>query len=1543
MRRKWLKWVVWILLTPIILFVILMVLLYIPPVQNLIRKQATAIASEATGMDISVERIDLRFPLNLLVRGVQVIQPIQADKQISSAPGDSLAVKQVSDTLLTLESLNVRVQAWPLIRGKVELDEVTVNGVFLNSADLIEGIRIRGVLGRFFLESHGIDLKKEDAVINRVELSDTHMLVVMNDTTTAEPDTTTTALNWKVALHKLALKNVSVDLQMPLDSMRLAARLGDAEVDDAVADLGGQMYGLKKFELSSTTVNYDTGSQLLSAINSLIDTGSLAATDSTGVKPAPGFDASHIALRDIRIGVDSVLYHGRNINAVIREFSMNERSGLSITSLTGRVFADSTVIQVPSLKLLTPHSEMDFTAQTYWELVEIPTSGRLSARFNARIGKQDVMLFAGDLPDTFKDAYPFRPLTIRAGTEGNFKQMQISRFNIDLPGAFTLNGGGEIWNLTDSLTRNGSIDFDIRTQNLNFLTGLTGVTPDGSIVVPDSMHLAARLGLDGPNYDASLKLKEREGLLNLLARYNTSTEAYQADLHVDALQVHHFLPKDSIYTLSAKVAAKGKGFDPANHRTVAAVQASLGELQYGHWNISGIDLTAGLKSALATVHMTSDNALLKMQADADMRLDRKYLDGKVAMNVENVGLHELGISPKPLKHPFAFTLGAEARHDSIKMSMDAGDLDFQFRARSTLQKLMDQGTAFATLLTRQIELKQLDHAELRKALPSAGMQLKAGKQNPVSYFLATKDISFDDFILRFGTTPRRGINGRTAIHGLRMDSLQLDTIFFAISQDTARMKLQGGVINGPKNPQFVFRSTLTGEIRNEDAELTLNYVDAKGDTGLDLGINARPLIEGRGRGNGIAFRLTPAEPIIAFQKFHFVDNSDWIYLHKNMRVYANVDMWDDEGMGFRVHSVQGDTVSLQNIDVEIRRIRLDEITSVLPYFPEITGLFSAEAHYIQTEKDLQLSAEASIDELTYERQRIGDITLGATWLPGEQGKQYLNAYLNHDKVEVLIADGKLLPTSTGKDSLEVNTTLEHFPLRIANAFIPDELVTLAGDMDGDLNITGSTEQPLINGELILDSVSVLSRQYGANFLFDNRPVQLKNNRLIFDKFAIYTTGKNPFTIDGYVDFRDMSRPMASLNLLAENYTLLNAKRTRESLVYGKVFADLRATIKGPLDGLNMRGNLNLLGNTDVSYVLTDSPLTVQDRLGSLVTFTSFSDTTTVVRQEVPTVSLGGLDMLMMVHIDPSVRVKVDLDASDNRIELEGGGDLSMKYTPQGDLTLTGRYTLSGGLMKYSLPIIAVKEFAIDNGSYVDWTGNPMDPMLNFKATDRIRASVSEGENGGTRMVNFDVSIVVKNRLDNLSFAFDVAAPEDATIQNELTAMGAEERGKQALYIMLMKTYLGTGPIGGGGGGLGKLNMGSALNSVLSSQINSLMGNLKNASVSVGVEDHDASDTGGKRTDYSFRYSQRLFNNRFQIVIGGKVSTGENATNDAESFIDNISLEYRLDRTGTRYVRLFYDKNYESVLEGEITETGVGLVLRKKLDKLSELFIFKKKK
>lgn len=1491
------------LLTPILLFVILIVLLYVPPVQNLLRREVTAYASKSTGMDIRIRRIDLRFPINLLVRGVEVIHS--------------------PDTLLSLESLNVKVRLVPLLKGTVVVDNVSLQQASVNSAHLMKEMQIRGVIGSFILRSDGVDLVNENALVNRAELSNTHVQLLMNDTIVVPEDTAATPpVNWKIDLRRLKLKNVSFNMLVLSDTVRTAAHIEEATVKEAAVDLKRQFYGLRQLLLSGGSIRYDVGTS----------------------EPKKGFDASHIAVRDLRIGLDSLFYRGRNMNAVIREMEMNERSGISVTSFTGRMFANDSIISIPQLNLLTPHSDVSFSSRSQWNLMDASGKGTVFARLKAHFGKEDVMLFVGGLPDAFKETYPFRPLTVQGGIEGNLKDVKISPFTIDLPGAFSLKGRGVLSNWTDSVNRSGKIELDVLTKKLDFLAALTGKPLDGSLTIPDSISLKGRVDFEGSQYKAGLHLQEGTGNIHLSGILDSSSEVYNAQLKMDNFQLQHFLPKNSIYELSLSSDINGKGLDVSSYRSFANLNLSLDNLHYSNYRLSNIQLNGSLKGALATVRLTSDNELLKMTADGEYNLANKYPDGELNIEAARIDLYKLGVIPKPMKQEVAFSFSAEVRKNQILSRLVSGDMDFRLDAISGLNSFMRQSEKFVKVLIRQFDEKMLNHAELRSALPSAVLSFSAGKENPLAYYLEMKDIDFREISIKAATAPDWGMNVIANVHSLKMDTLQLDTIFFTVKQDTAQMNFRGGVINAPDNPQFSFAATLTGSVRNQDAELLAEYKNKQGEKGVSIGVNIRPLTEGQGKGDGLIFRLIPEEPIIAFRKFHFKENSNWIYLHKNKRLYANVDMFSDEGMGFRAHSVQEDTTSLQNINVEIRRIRLDELSSVLPYFPEITGLFSAEAHYIQSEKELQVSAEVFMDQLTYERQLIGDVTLGATWLPGEQGKQYLNGYLTHERKEVMTVDGRLLPAGQGNDSLQVSAELSHFPLRIADAFIPRQLVALSGAMNGNLRITGRTDRPLVNGELIMDSASVSSRQYAVRFRLDDRPVQLSDNRLIFDNLAIYTTENNPFTIDGYVDFRDMKRPMANLNMLAENYLLLDAGRTRESLVYGKVLADFRASVRGPLDGLVMRGNMSLLGSTDVAYILTDSPLTVQDRLGSIVTFTSFSDTTEVERKEIPSVSLGGLDMNMTVHIDPSVRLKVDLDLEGNdRIELEGGGDLSLKYTPQGDLNLTGRYTLTGGLMKYSLPVIAAKEFEIENGSYIDWVGDPMKPTLKFKATDRIRASVADGENGGSRMVNFDVSIIVKERLDRISFAFDVEAPDDAAIQNQLAAMDSEERGKQALYIMVAKTYLGTGPIGGGARSGNLLNMGSALNSVLTSQINALMGNLKNASFSFGIEGHDDAEAGGKRTDYSFRYSHRFFNNRFRIVVGGKVSTGRNVQNDAETFIDNLSLEYRLDRTGTRYVRLFYDKNYESILEGEITEAGVGMVFRKKLDKLSELFIFRRKR
>lgn len=1506
MKKKSLRIMGWVAASPLILFLLLVVLLYVPPVQNLIRREAMRIASDATGMNIGVEGIHLHFPLDLRVDGVLVRDSLQRD------------------TLLCLQQLRVRIQAWPLLKGRVEVDEVTLKEAEVDSRDLLPGMVLKGRLGHFLLESHGVDLVREELVLNTLSLRDTRMQVTLNDTTSTPPDTAATALTWNIALHQLHLQNVAVDVRMPSDSLRIAAQLKEMHVREVEADLKREAYRLQQLQIDSTSLAYDTGN--------------LTQIDTLTLPAGHGLNPSHLHLKHLCMEVDSVSYCGHDVQAIIRRLTAQERSGFTISSLTGRLQSDSLRLEIPQLHLTTPHSEVQLQAHTYWQLLDIPTEGHLSTRLNAYIGKQDILLLAGDLPADFKEAYPFRPLTIRAGTEGNFRQMQISRFAIDLPGAFSLQGGGELWNLTDSLRRNGKVDFDLQTYNLNFLTALSGHAPQPSLVIPDSMRLTALLTLEASRLGALLSLNEGEGHAALDAKYDLATDAYRALMQIKGFRVDHFLPQDSIYGLTASAHLQGKGTNLKASRTEADLKLTLEELGYAQHHIHDVHLEAGLHHAVADASLRSNNDLLRGTAEVRLRTNTPHLDGTLHIDVAQLDLHRLGIAPQPLARPFAFGVKGEAGRDSVKVMLDAGDLTLRLKARSTLKELMGKGDVFMALLEKQIDERRLDHAALRRALPSARMTLQAGRENPVSYYLATQDIHYDDFRFSFGFSPRRGINGRTSVHGLRIDSLQLDTIFFRIAQDTTRMTLQGGVVNGPTNPQAVFRSTLTGEIRNEDAELSAHYVDGEGKTGVQFGINARPLTEGDGKGNGLLFQLTPEEPVIAFRTFHFADKANWVYLHKNMRVYANVDMDSDDGLCFRMQSNREDTVSLQNIHVELSRFRLSELSGILPYMPRLTGLFSAEAHYIQTTTSLQLSAEADVQQFSYEKQPVGDLAVGATWLPGDSASHYLSTYFAYNGEEILTADG-ILHTQGTRDRMDVTTRMEHFPLKIANAFVPDQMVTLSGDVDGEVSVTGYTDAPVMNGALQMDSVNLFARQVGASYWLDNRPVVLANNRLVFDKYAIYTTSKNPFTIDGHVDFRNLQNPTADLQLLAKSYTLLDAPRTRESLVYGKALVDIKAMLRGPLDALTMRGTMNLLGSTNLTYVLTDTPLTVEDRLDGLVTFTSFNDTISTDKEEAPTMSLGGLNMNMSLHIDDAVRLRADLSSDRSKyIELVGGGDLNLQYTPQGDVNLTGRYTLSGGTMKYSIPIIPLKEFTFTNGSYVDWRGDPMNPTLNLKATERIRASVSSEENNqASRMVNFDVSIAIKNRLEAPDLLFDLEAPEDATIQNELQSMGDDERSKQAITMLATGIYLNNNGRGG------NLSMSSALNSVLQSQINSLAGGVRNASISVGIEDRTNSDTGDTQKDFSFRYSQRLFNDRVQIIIGGKVSTGAEAENSAESFIDNVSLEYRLDRSGTGYIRAFYNKNYESVLDGEITETGVGLVLRRKMDNLRELFLFRRKK
>ena len=134
-------------------------------------------------------------------------------------------------------------------------------------------------------------------------------------------------------------------------------------------------------------------------------------------------------------------------------------------------------------------------------------------------------------------------------------------------------------------------------------------------------------------------------------------------------------------------------------------------------------------------------------------------------------------------------------------------------------------------------------------------------------------------------------------------------------------------------------------------------------------------------------------------------------------------------------------------------------------------------------------------------------------------------------------------------------------------------------------------------------------------------------------------------------------------------------------------------------------------------------------------------------------------------------------------------------------------------------------------------------------------------------------------------------------------------------------------------------MRSTPNSFIDAKINDIAGTaMKSVSVNVGINDATNAETGNTYKNYSFSFSKRFWNDRITFVIGGEVNSGEHRTSN-NSFINNASLEWKISENSNRFLKLFYDKNYESILEGEITEMGIGYVYKRKLNRLKELFIF----
>ena len=1427
----------------------------------------TDIASEQTGMNVSIGNVRLKFPLDLSLGDVLVTQP--------------------PDTLLDVKSATVDIGLLPLFQGRVAINGLELADGKLNTLNLIESTEVKGRVGRLSVKGHGIDLRRHAVSLGEVALYNSDLSVRLLET---KEDTTSTTTPWTIDVEQLAVNTSKVNLTMNNDSLKLGFELSQASATNARLDLAKGTYALGTLDWKGAVDSAPWSSPIALRASDIHFEGSRLTTGDLSLKAAE-------SVLSARLDVD------------FNTFSSQPGNGLNM-------------------------------------------------QIHALLNKNDITRLAPQLPTAMMNEWPDEPLELTADVSGDMTALTVDKLTATLPSAFTLTAEGSIGNIDDFSHLNADLTFAATTRDLRFATAALDRETRRMVRIPKDMKADGTLKATDGNYLADLKTLVGRGNVSLKGRYNSESENYSVNVDARRLPLQQFLPTLGLSPLTATIEARGRGFDLLSPSAMLTAKADIGSLSYDQLRLDCTQLVASLKNGKMTGHLNGDNDQLRGNIDLQALTHRQGLEATVSCDLDHLDLHALQLADTTFMlalcghvdvttdlkdshrvqglvsdiglegtdyqyHPtdLVFTLLSEK--DTTGIVVDTGDLHLDARSGSGYQKLLTQADSLINEGTRQWQARRIDQTRLRERLPDAHIRLSAGQDNILYQFLSTNmDYHYEDIQADLRSSHVNGLDGYMKVHSLLAAGVQLDAIDFRVQSERDSTSYHINIKNNKNNPQYVFNAFVDGFLTENGSQIATKLYDERGDLGIDVGLAATLEEE------GVRFSLTDRKPILGFVSFTANDNN-YVYVGDDSRVSADLVLKADDGTGIQVYTNDDDETVLQDITVALNRFDLARILSVVPYTPDISGLMNGDFHVIQTADELSVSSNLAIESMAYADSPIGNVSSEFVYIPKNDGSHFVDGLLMMDNEEVATLSGSY--SEAGE--FDATLGLVKLPLSLVNGFIPDRIVGLRGSAEGDLSLRGTLSRPLVDGEVMLTSSALYSEPYGVTLRFADDPVRIEKSNLVFENFELFANNDSPLNVVGHYDFSDFDHMSMDIRMRAQNFLLIDAKENPRSEAFGKAYVNFFGTMNGPVERLTMRGQLDVLGTTNLSYILRDSELANDTQLDELVKFVNFEDTTTIVTIERP--PLTGFTMDLNVNVDEAAHVFCALNTDkSNYIDIYGGGNLRLRYLPTDDLALTGRYTLESGKMKYSLPVIPLKTFNIAQGSYIEFTGDPMNPTLSIQATENVKATVGEGEGTG-RPVDFTCGVKLSQTLNNLGLSFIIDAPSDNTVRDELNTMSAEERGKIAITMLASGMYLTDG-------NTGNFTMNSALSSFLQSEINNIAGSAMRSiglDLSMGI-DNATTASGQMHTDYNFQFAKRLWNNRLSFIVGGKVSTGSDADQRDDSFFDNVELQYRLNQNASKYLRVFYENNSYDWLEGVIGQYGAGFLWKRKLQHFSDIFRFK---
>jgi translocation and assembly module TamB len=1300
------------------------------------------------------------------------------------------------------------------------------------------------------------------------------------------------------------------------------------------------------------------------------------------------FDANHIDLTGLTLKANDFMFSPSKTEVAVNEFTANGQHGFSINGFETDFRMDQQSITAENLEISTPNSSIDADVNLKFSSLESLSDSLQNLVLNldlrdVSVGNADILYFSPDLASQPFLSNARNVTSISGDVSGPVSRLKGENMVIKTGSATVLRTDFTINGLPDAETAYFNFpDLSIATKKRDIQMLAGSYIPD-SIGIPENLDVQIAFKGRMKSFESTLEMNSSFGAATLYATIDDD-ENFKTDLDINSFDVGSLLMDTVMFgPVSLTAETSGQGLDLAN--ISAKINAEVSHIFLNSYNYQNlvVDGTINGQSFDGKINLDDENA--KFDFDGLVNLNPDEEQYIFRFDLQGADLQKLNIADDDMR--IAMVVDSDLRDGRIEM------LNGTFAVSNIIIVRDDDVYKLDSLLVASVNETGLSTLDLSSAL----IEMKySGSISPVS--LSTELSSFVNNYFQFSDSiPEPGAGEPVDFdfeiqfhnHPILSEVLLPELNAFEPGLITGKFDSETNnlEINATLNT-IIYGQTeindLVLDVNSNQAELnyslSTNYVSNE-QFSLD-----NLLLEGRLADNVIYAGVTSIDEDQS-RKFSIysqlsrqngnyrlaLDPDDFYLMYKQWDIAAdNYVEFGDEGilihdlfMNSNSSEINITSVNQQfndDISIGIKNFLLDDISQIIEKDTTLVkGVVDAEILLQRLADSYGLIADVEISDLVIREVPVGNIVLQAD--NPEAGKYDIELNLTGGGNN-LSAQGYIIPESED-DALNLEILIESLSMETVEAFAMGQISEAEGTLAGNFTVQGYTDAPEITGELAFNNVFLNPAALNNRLEIRDETIRLQADGLYFDSFTILDSDGQPAVIDGSVQMTNFTDYVFDLQVKANDFLLFNTTAADNELFFGTMIINSDIEVKGPMELPLVNANIKVMEGSNFTFAIPEDQLTT-DRGEDVVEFTAPEDLNPILyRDEEETeisAEVEGIDLSAIIEIDENATLRLLMDpSSTDSLVVRGEAALSFAIDRSGKMTLTGAYNLQDGSYLVSLQSVIKRQFDILQGSTIIWNGDPLNAEISLNARYTVRTApydlvasqisgLSAMERGSYRQqYPFWVLLNLRGNILKPQISFEIQLPPEekgilgGAVDQKLSLLNEDESelNKQVFALLVMGRFIQENPFETESGGTSAM-VRSTVSGFLSAQLNKLTERaIPGVELNVDIQSYDDYQTGEAvgRTEVELGVRKQLFDDRVSVKVGGAVDVeGEQAKQNAASDIaSDVEVEYRLTEDGRYKLKGFRQNQYEGALEGQLVETGVGIVYERDFNKWKNFF------